>query len=266
VPNNYLNNLTYSAFLSLDYGQFGTGSGFRLSYKNKIYLVTAKHVLFSDSGNQRCRELLVTSKDSKGNEFRSIIVNIEKAHILVSNVDDVVAIVIGSFDEDVPKFDDSVVVQQLGSNIISVDSSQTKNLDEINIGAAIYLVGCPTSLLPENESYFDVDRPLLRKGIVAGINSRDNKFIIDCSSYYGNSGAPIIELSDDGVYRVIGLVTRYIPFYTEWKNNREPKISHIEFANSGYSICLPMNAVFDLIDPGHREYLVLQKKSIKSSQ
>lgn len=193
-------------------------------------------------------------------------IDMTEAKVFHSMIDDVAVVLIGTnrklTDEEMPlKFDTSVnkrptiletekyieVLNPGNAHIISVDTEATRPLSEIKIANDVYLMGYPMSLRLQNENLFDYSKPLLRKGIIAGTNPTQNTFIIDCSSYYGNSGGPIIEYGEDDYFRVIGLVSRYIPFVTEWINPRE-QITHKENSNSGYTICVPMNAVYNLID------------------
>ncbi|MDQ3102111.1 MAG: serine protease, partial [Bacteroidota bacterium] len=141
----------------------------------------------------------------------------------------------------------AAIIQEGTVNPIAIRDTNTRNLGEIGIANDVYLVGFPTSLIFQNSKHFDPGKPLLRKGIIAGINSSDQTFIIDCSAYYGNSGGPVIESCEDGELRVIGIVSRYIPFVIEWRNNRESSVSHAEYLNSGYSVCIPMDPVIGLI-------------------
>ena len=240
-----INNLSYSTFLSLDYGK-SSGSGFILIHQNSPYIVTAKHVLFDENDNLRATNLLITSQNSRGHESEArniMIENLNQAPIYRSLVEDVAIINISN-----PAL---YTVQQEGNNIISVSMEQTNSIKDIGVSNDIYLVGFPTSLIFQGSQYFEVNRPLLRKGIIAGINSLDNTFIIDCTAYYGNSGAPIIEVCQDGELRIVGIVSRYIPFVTEWRNNREPSISHTELSNSGYTVCLPIDSIINLINISH---------------
>ena len=268
----FLDNTTYATFLSLDYGK-SSGSGFRLIYKDATYLITAKHVLFDETDNLRGENLLIISQKSKGllNEAQIMDVDMKAAIIYFSSTEDIAAIQLerklenksesSSRQEDI-KFvlEKYVSIQQpAAGEVISINSSQTRNLNEIVTAHDVFLIGFPTSLVFQKTKYFDVNKPLLRKGIISGINLQDNTFIIDCSAYYGNSGATIFEVCEDEKLRVIGVVSKYIPFVTEWRNNREPSISHIEYANSGYSVCIPMDAIFQLLDKNYIEYLTLLK-------
>ncbi|HXD92132.1 MAG TPA: trypsin-like peptidase domain-containing protein [Bacteroidia bacterium] len=241
MDKEFLSNLSYATFLSLNHGS-SAGSGFRLSYKGATYLITAKHVLFDEKDDLRCETLLITSQNSRGveNDIRNIVIDMMHAKTYKSDENDIAAVLIETADY--------ITVQQEGENIINADSESTRPLDQIGISNEVFLVGFPTSLIFQDSQYFEVNRPLLRKGIIAGVNAKNKTFIIDCSAYYGNSGGPIIELCEDGLLRLIGIVSRYIPFVTEWKNNREPSISHTEFYNSGYSVCVPIDAVFLLLD------------------
>ncbi len=264
-------NLGYSVFLSLDRG-LSFGSGFRLKYKDLNYLVTAKHVLINDSGKPRCRELIVTchSPELKFNNPFIFSIDIEKAKmqekVFVSSTNDTIAILLGKneklYSKDKPLkkdkscikrptaiiFEDYISLEKPPTGrIVSVDREATRSLDKIKIANDVYLMGYPTSLGMKNDSLFDPSKPLLRKGIIAGINVDKNTFIIDCPAYYGNSGGPIVEACEDGLFRVIGFVSRFIPFVTEWKNSREQLIN-TDISNSGYSVCVPMDCVFDLID------------------
>lgn len=241
MDKEFLTNLSYATFLSFTLRP-STGSGFRITYNGRTFLITAKHVLYDENDKLRGEELLVTSQNSKSNseEARTILIKLNQAKLFRSNIYDIAGIEI----ED----GEHTTVQQEGSNIISVPAGSIRKLNDIVVSNDVFLVGFPTSLIVPGAKHFEVNRPLLRKGIIAGVNLQENSFIIDCSSYYGNSGAPIIELGEDAVLRLIGIVIRYIPFVTEWRNNREPSISHAEFANSGYSVCLPLDIIIEIID------------------
>jgi len=241
MDKEFLTNLSYSTFLSFTLRQ-STGSGFRIIYKERTFLVTAKHVLYEENDNLRGDELLVTSQNSKTipEEAQTILIKLNQARIFKSSVYDIATIEIEEGEH--------TTVQQAGNNIISIPAEASRQLNDIVVSNDVFLVGFPTSLIVPGVKNFEVNRPLLRKGIIAGVNLQENSFIKDCSSYYGNSGAPIIELGEDSILRLIGIVIRYIPFVTEWRNNREPSISHPEFANSGYSVCLPIDIIVEFLD------------------
>lgn len=259
-------NLGLSTLLSIGRGK-SFGSGFRFKYMECNYLVTARHVLFDEHYNLRDNLLVLTCQSSSSNDENPLILEVEldKAKIEYSKTNDVAAILLGTnkklYTSNVPLKEDKSEKKRLtqfipedyvqlmavgNKHIISVDSEATRLLADIKIGNDIYLLGYPMSIGLKNERLFDYEKPLLRKGIIAGKYIKENTFIIDCPSYFGNSGGPIIELGEDNYYRTIGLVSRYIPYVVEWRNTRE-YISNKEYTNSGFTVCVPMDAVFELI-------------------
>ena len=80
--------------------------------------------------------------------------------------------------------------------------------------------------------------------------SKTKTIILDCPVYGGNSGGPVIQLfrSNNGVdeYKIIGVVSHYIPYVQEWVNSRD-KLIHKEYLNSGYSVITSFDPVLELI-------------------
>jgi hypothetical protein len=241
-----LQNLSYATLLSLDYGK-SSGSGFLLTYLKSTFLVTARHVLIDDQQKLRGDRVLVSSQQSKSKEEEAAIfeIDLKVAKVFYNNIDDIAVIPLGGILIEQNNY--VTVVQNVNSEYITIPEDKTRTLDEIGISNEVFLIGFPTSLIFQSHKLFDVRKPLLRKGIIAGLNNADCTFIIDCSAYFGNSGGPIVEVCEDGVLRIIGVVSKYIPFVVEWRNNRETSISHAEYLNSGYSVCVPMDAIYNLI-------------------
>ncbi len=251
ATNLPINNLGYAALLSLDLGA-STGSGFQIVHGLQEFLVTAKHVLFNEIDELRCQSLVISFQTPRGQETDIKIIGIEEISesvILFSTQDDLAIILLADKNtiEDDFIYKEYITVYQEGSITHSfINSSETRLMNDIGIGNDVFLIGYPTSLFFQNLRYFDIRKPLLRKGVIAGLNVGDNTFIIDCPAYYGNSGAPIIEICEDGLYKVIGLVSKYVPFVVEWRNSREA-VTNTEYLNSGYSVCVPIDAVYSLI-------------------
>jgi hypothetical protein len=90
-------------------------------------------------------------------------------------------------------------------------------------------------------------RPLLRKGIVAGLNPAKKSIVVDCPSYPGNSGGPVLQIERQlttSKFEIIGVVIEYVPFVEAVEVARTPGAA---LANSGYSIVAPMDFVLELI-------------------
>jgi hypothetical protein len=47
--------------------------------------------------------------------------------------------------------------------------------------------------------------------------------------------------------RVIGIIIQFVPFVEKWINPQF-NLANIEFENSGYTIVVPMDAVYSLIE------------------
>ncbi|MFH6997160.1 trypsin-like peptidase domain-containing protein [Flavobacterium sp. FlaQc-57] len=262
LPND---NLYYSVLLSLDEGK-SYGSGFRLKYNNCNYLTTARHVLFDENYKLRATRLIMTCQNANNNDEPVILsIDLEKAYCKYDKINDIAIIKLAEFkklySKETPlKYEKkeqkrptqllwesylSEVSLPVNARLVSLDKEATRGLNEIKIGNDVFLMGYPTSLGMKINEDFDSSKPLLRKGIIAGIHK--NTFIIDCPTYFGNSGGPIVEYGEDGYYRIIGIVSKYIPFVTKWYSNRE-HITNTELTNSGYTVCVPIQTVFDLID------------------
>ncbi|WP_100611244.1 trypsin-like peptidase domain-containing protein [Confluentibacter lentus] len=234
-------NFSYSAFLSsMDFG-VSTGSGFRLDIDDNEYLITAKHVIIDKNNNLRSDSFLCTSQNSIGEpeEAKTIIIDLSKSKISEFNGEDLVIVELIK--------DKNYEIQQEGINIISAKEDDLLALKDIRIASNVIQVGFPSSLYLEGFQFFDINRPLLRKGIVAGIHSRENTFIIDCPAFYGNSGGPVVYPLDNGETKIIGVISRYIPFVTEWRNKHERQFTREEFYNSGYAVCVPLDSIINHI-------------------
>ncbi len=259
-------NFSYSILLSIDEGK-SKGSGFRLKYKGYNFIVSAKHVFYDDGGELYGDRLIATCPSSPLGQGQLVLqIDLSDAKIYFSNSADVCILLIGenkNLDEPTKplKYETEdhkrpanlileeyvTPIEQTATHITSVDIEATRNLNEIVIANDVYLMGYPTSLGLTRSKYFDITKPLIRKGIISGINKKEETFIIDCPSYQGNSGGPIVERGEDGYYRVIGIVSQYIPYETTWYNNRE-KIENVEIANSGFSVCVPFDKITELIE------------------
>jgi len=65
----------------------------------------------------------------------------------------------------------------------------------------------------------------MRKGIVAGKNLKRRALVLDCPSFQGNSGGPIIGKEAEGLtithFSLLGvLIDEWVPFSESWQNSR----------------------------------------------
>jgi hypothetical protein len=270
-------NLAYPVLLLLGNS---SGSGFFLNTKAAMYLVTAKHVLFDPATNKLrgdALELISYPKELK--DVRRNVLSLDL--VALKNTDnirahaseDVVVIkvatatpiaaagtgaqlslvtptqpnasVVGTLS-----FLPGIIVKQSADQFVGVSSTDgIKMFSEVLVGNDVMMFGYPTSLALIPNPKIDFQRPLLRKGIVAGEYPAQHSIILDCPSYQGDSGGPILELETEfpvQTYRVIGVMSAFVPFADTWKNEHFNYVN-TTLQNSGYSVVTPMDFVLELI-------------------
>ncbi len=130
------------------------------------------------------------------------------------------------------------VVKKRGTGSIGVGFDSVKLLKDVIVGNHVYVFGYPSSITAI-DPWMDIKLPLLRGGIIAGKNEDLNVIILDCPIFFGNSGGLVIEVERTSLtdirFMAIGLVTNYVPYLIDWKQN------------SGYSVVVPMDFVEELI-------------------
>lgn len=253
-------NLAYPVMIIMNTSS--TGSGFLLNTKSELYFVTAKHVLFDDSGNLRgiTSTLICQTKDINDNSTTNFAINFAvlqaNGNVLSHAAKDVAAIKLAN-NIALPDGGYSLnlitgvtIALQGNSQLVSVSAQNTvKKIDDVLISNNVFIYGYPSSLGLKESPQFDYFKPLLRKGIIANIHKPFGTIILDCPVYYGNSGGPVVEVSLEGLqykHNVIGVVSQFIPYSENWKNLSNGLI-HPEISNSGYSVAVAMDYVFEMV-------------------
>lgn len=235
------------------------GSGFFLNTASGTYLVTARHVLFEGSPRNLVApeaELVTYPQDPKEAGRNVFTLDLEGmlagGFVKVHETQDVVAVMVGKPDargrmQLVPGFQ---VTTSTPSGFLSVGTSTLKMYDEVLVANEVFVFGYPTSLGLKEMPQLDLLRPLLRRGIVAGVNPEKRSIILDCPAYPGNSGGPVleVEMSDslERKFSVIGVMTEFVPYVETWRNARQG-VENSRIENSGYSVALPMDFVLELV-------------------
>lgn len=243
-------NLAYPILIEIGNS---TGSGFFMNTKAATYLVTAKHVLYNQTNGllfDNTIRLTSYSKDLSDqtpNTFTIDIAKLEANNVMSHATQDVVIIKILTRDQRDANMTNTIpgvtlnTVAKLG--IIGVSPENTRIFNDVLIGNDVMIMGYPVSLGLQSMPQIDSRRPLLRKGIVAGLHRTNRSIILDCPVYPGNSGGPVLEIDREGFgyrIRVIGVVSQYVPYAD---GGRTFSI----MANSGYSVAVPMDYVLELI-------------------
>lgn len=254
-----------AALISFNYGNTESfGSGFFYSDSTSLYLITAKHVIFDEIKNIKTNETIQFSfKDSIANIYfypkyadrdpikqlsLDLIRLSNSGNVSVSNFNDIAVIRLGKQSyEDYPHIEYSKYVKKHypKSTVTNYVKANFMQYDDVEIGNDVFIIGYPKVLGLQSLKNYDVNRPLMRKGCIAGKNPNERTIIIDCPSYGGNSGGPVI-MAKNGAGYLIGLVTQFIPFEQKWVNLNY-NITNTEISNSGYSIVVPIEDVLEVI-------------------
>src|ERR1022692_2135524 len=161
----------------------GVGSGCFLQLSNSVYLVTAKHVLFSEPEGTNPPALLSSKAIVKAysgigttNVSERIIsldlgVLMNAGEIRFSKDRDIALVRV----EECNPNDKNFVISLPGMKYTSSAQGLTLYsglcvLSNVDVGADVYMFGYPISLTAPIRDKFDPAQPLLRKGIVAGVN------------------------------------------------------------------------------------------------
>src|SRR5581483_9606964 len=159
-------------------------SGFFLNANNALYLVTARHVFFDNASPARqliCKqaELVAYSPDSKATGKNLILLDMvalnASGDLKKHATHDVAVVRIGTLAQvdgkEKPDFLPGVqALETLPSGIVAVKLDSVKRFDEVLTASEIYIFGFPSSIGYPNVPQIDYLKPLIRRGIVAGIN------------------------------------------------------------------------------------------------
>lgn len=246
-------------------------SGFFLNANNSLYLVTARHVIFDNASPARqliCKqaELVAYSPDAKATGKNLILLDLvalnASGDLKKHAKHDVAVVRIGTFAqvEGKEKTDFLPGVQALETlptGIVAVKLDSVKKFDQVLTASEIYIFGFPSSIGYTNVPQIDYLKPLIRRGIVAGLNGQKKTIILDGFVYHGNSGGLVLEVEQQEArtktVRVIGVVSQIIPVVASGLN---PNSSHAttEKYNSGYSVAEPMDTVLELVEELQASY------------
>lgn len=249
-----LNNLSYP--IRLEFTD-SVGTGFFINYKGKAYLVSAGHNFIDSVENKYefCIAIAYTSDIRKNKTWRlaiNILESIANNHFFENVVEDVAVIYIGDIDGLNIKIPNEVkVIEAQDEMLISVKETAIREIEDVIISADVFVLGYPVSIGLEDMPQIDFEKPLVKKGSVAGINFDKKTIILDCEIYKGNSGSPVIQgvqidlLNTE--YKLIGVIVEYVAISQRQDAENIIETGKEPYVNSGYSIAVAMNVVLDLI-------------------
>jgi S1-C subfamily serine protease len=244
-------NLNYPVLIIGANGE--TGSGFYLNSETDTFLVTARHVLLDDSGLFfRSDSIICISYPLNPSEEGDIVISLDLLLLKVNrnlkahDTEDVAVIKIGDVKKELPAPDGKMAIKFVAgvnlkratsSGILGVGIQNVKRFSDISVSNDAFVFGYPTSLGLADIPQIQYERPLIRKGVIAGKNKPLKTIILDLPVYKGNSGGPVVEVEDLGLSKklsLIGVVSQMIP-------SRDG-------SNSGYAVAIPIDPVLELVN------------------
>jgi len=257
-------NLAYPVLIKLNTCDI-QGSGFFLDTGSALFLVTARHVLFDESKPDHpllCKdaELLSYSRDPRETDKNILVLDLEalsKAGNLKRHpTHDVAVINLGTAlphnpDQKIMMIPNpGVQIRAFApSGVLAAGIQTVKKMQEVLEANEIYVFGFPSSIGLRQIPQIDYLKPLIKRGIVAGKNAQLETIIIDGFIYPGDSGGPVLEVDDEGLFKkkfsIIGVISQFVPL-VETRTSQALGYSSMSFNNSGYSVVVPMDKVLEL--------------------
>lgn len=260
------NNLAFPVLITLDSAEMA--SGFYMRQQTDLYFVTARHVLFGEGaakGHLKARMGVCLSYPSDPNDSGHILLSLDlmalqaAGRIRSHEQGDAAVVRIGnvtlnsdlSAGYQISCIEGVRIVEHTArSKLVAVDADSVKLSDEVLVSNDVFTFGYPTSIGIREIPQLNPVKPLLRKGIVAGKGMGGKTIIVDCPTYYGNSGGPVLEVEEVSLrerrFWLIGLVSQFVPFTETWVNTTH-KTSYREVSNSGYSVITPIDMILELL-------------------
>jgi hypothetical protein len=248
------------------------GSGFFMECSNKLFFVTAKHVIFNPRKWPQLELYSTNCVLTYGNnsEFPSTYhVNVDLGLALTNNevrahpVRDVALI---HCLTTTSSKDTNGVSTYFPQPFVTIGQTEVSALKAINlleakmftnviVGSTAFTISYPSSIGSRAFPQLDGSRALYRRGSVADADPTRRIIVLDLPVYQGNSGGLVLEESRAeptevvNQYRItfnpIGVATQFVPFEERWSNDRYADLANVTWSNSGYSICEPMDSVFE---------------------
>jgi hypothetical protein len=255
IPNDYL---AYPVLIQLNNGSIATG--FYFDDSRSVYLVTARHVLFSKDAKGYALSSSVghlTSYTHLGEQWKFTLdlpALLKSNYIKFHENADVCIVELGPLETletglSLKYYTGVRVDKKATTSIVGFRLNNIKKYASVLVGNTAYLFGYPVSLGVKDFPQIDYEKPLLRQGIVAGKNDTLHTIILDCPVFPGNSGGPAVEVEQEGLiltFRAIGVVSEYVPAAITWNDAQKGQTTNL--SNSGYSIIVPLDRVLELLD------------------
>ena len=236
------------------------GTGFFVRRDRELFLVTARHVLFDVlTGRLQSREFTLRALSRDVHESAVTVIRVNAAQledarqIRTDEPRDVAVVRLATLRPDGLNTTPGVVVTEKskGAIVVAPFDYLTRYAD-VDVSSQIFMFGYP-SVGVAGFSQIDGGRPLVRGGIVAGLNAALKTIIIDAPVNHGNSGGPVVQLSRTNKLRIIGIATQFVPVpedvlpLKQEDADSNPPRTMLALGNSGYGVVASADAIIELI-------------------
>lgn len=249
-----LNNLSYPIRLEF---KDSLATGFIMRQNEKIFLVSAAHSFYDDNEDlqEQCIAISYTQdiRDNKTWEFNINIELIESiGYFFEHETEDVAAIHFANIRDGLFFVCEGIEVIKSEDDILTViTEASLKTIDEVVISSDVYVLGYPSSIGLEDIPQIDFEKPLVKKGVVAGVNFDKKTIVLDCEIYKGNSGGPVIQSIQTALgtyeFKLIGIITELVPIKQDIKIDGYVESTGTAYINSGYSIAVSIDAILEMV-------------------
>ena len=210
----------------IKYNSGGSASGIIVGDSSYLYLVTARHCFFNEANKKltlvdSLAFLVYYVNDPFGGKSDTLFVNLSNAlrqkDLLFDPANDIAVLTLakitGYTNSDNQIFEYTSSTTKLSK--FAPDGVSLKlclDFKNVDVGDDCTIIGYPSSLQINSVNDYDFQRPLLRKGAIAGKDKTKGTIIVDCPSYKGNSGGPVFASSiyDKSNLGLSGVVSRSI--------------------------------------------------------
>lgn len=240
----------------------GGGTGFFVRRDRELFLVTARHVLVDVlTGRLQAPEFTLRALSKDVHESAVTVIHVNAAQledakqIRTDEPRDVAVVRLATLRPDGLNTIPGVVVTEKskGAIVVAPFDYLTRYAD-VDVSSQIFMFGYP-SVGVAGFSQIDRTRPLVRAGIVAGLNVALKTIIIDAPVNHGNSGGPVVQLSRTNRLRIIGIATQFVPVPEDVlplkpedaPASAPPSRSLLALGNSGYGVVASADAIIELI-------------------
>ena len=240
----------------IKYNSGGSASGIIVGDSSYMYLVTARHCFFNEANKKltlvdSLAFLIYYVNDAFGGKSDTLLVNLSNAHrqsdLLFDPANDIAILTLakttGYTNSGNPIFNytrSTTKLSKLAPGGVGLELClDFKNVD---VGDDCTIIGYPSSLQINSVNDYDFQRPLLRKGAIAGKDKTKGSIIVDCPSYQGNSGGPVFASSiyDKSNLGLIGVVSRSILHVEQLESSYYKTTVSVNLSNSGYTVVVPI--------------------------